>query len=252
MQRIKEVKENHLELANEKKIRRLTEQLETFSPKFIKSKDVVLDKIDLDFKAKFFKIKKTVPEVNNEDLETSKNSVKSFRIRNKRSISDIRENSINIGQSINKQQILINQKMEMKAMLTNKHLLHNKMQKRPDTTGAKNRDKKFVVIEKTQQKLQEDKDSNSNIIVDNNKIITKIDIALHKSNNEKEINKNIDIQVNEKENFKEELNEKQKCDHEEAKNQINNPLDIKKEFSTDLFDEFKFGELLGEGLTKIF
>ncbi len=233
LERIKEVKE--VPAPKDKKIRRFTDDLVTYSPKLPKKNDIILDKINLENKALNFKKKKNVNEEKKiqieDDFEISKNSVnnlqKSFRIRNRRSISDVRETSVHIGNNMIKQTIMIDPKLQTNILktinVTNKHLLHNKMQKRPDTTGAKNREKKFVIVEKIQQKLQEDK-------------------------GEKVKTSNIGVKKEEiKEKFKEEFIGKMKTEKEENINFIN-PLDIKKEFSTDEFDEFKFGELLGEGL----
>lgn len=232
LERIKEVKENNC--PSEKKNRRFTENLDTYSPPVNKTKEVILDKIDLEAKTKASKLKKAEApkeeKKNEEDLENSKSSLqKSFRIRNQRSVSDIRENSEKVTRTTtNKKQEIIHQKLQLISNFTNnKHLIHNKMQKRPDTTGAKNRDKKYVIVGKQIQKNEEDKKTQE--INSGNKISK--------------------IPDNVKEKFKEEFIEKIKNGHDETK--ISNfhmtDLEIKKEFSTDLFDEFKFGELLGEG-----
>ena len=260
LERIKEVKETPQ--LKEKKIRRFTEEIETYSPKAPKSKEVILDLINLEEKSKVFKMKRLGPEIKNDEekkkqgegeLEDSKNSVnnlqKSFRIRNRRSTSDIRENSVQVGKTIDGQRMLDNQKRQINFNITNKHLLHNKMQKRPDTTGAKNRDKKFVIIEKTKQNLNATNfNSNSN---EGSQSIKKANTLNSKFNQESNEKNRPSLKKEEvllwKEKFKEEFIEKMKFEKEEGNNHNNNPLDIKKEFSTDLFDEFKFGELLGEG-----
>lgn len=169
-----------------------------------------------------------------EELESSKNSVnnlqKSFRIRNQRSLSDLRENNEKFSNVTKKKQEIVQQKLNMITNFTNKHLIHNKMQKRPDTTGAKNREKKYVIVEKN--------DKNQQKIINHEFIKDKIS------------NQNFSIPDSIKDKFKEEFIEKIK-NEQETQIFYNNPLDIKKEFSTDLFDEFKFGELLGEGIFKL-
>lgn len=341
MERIREVKE--ITLSNEKKIRRFTEELETASPNLAKNKDVILDLVNIEEKSKIYKMKRGDLDVksneekkkqDDEEFEDSKNSVnslqKSFRIRSRRSTSDIPEKSVKVEKSDPKQVFRDQKRPVIPTNITNKHLLHNKMQRRPDTTGAKNREKKFVIIEKNKQmdpepikkantsdakitqempektttrpsskredisqlkeKFKEEfiekmkvdmghinHNNNMNYIMNNN-------INMHSNNMKSNTNNNMNtnnmntnklnsnnmtmnsnlnkladlnnkieernkIQMNDivKTNDMNNLNENFFSNLNDIHNTNNNPLDIKKEFSTDLFDEFKFGELLGEG-----
>ena len=52
------MKENPL--SNEKKIRRFTEDLETASPNLAKNKDVILDLVNIEEKAKFTRLKEEI------------------------------------------------------------------------------------------------------------------------------------------------------------------------------------------------
>lgn len=207
-----------------------------FSPQIATSKEVILQKIDIETKAKSMKLKRKEilkEEKKNcceDELENSKNSVnnlqKSFRIRNQRSLSELRENNEKFNNVAKKKQEIVQQKLNMITNFTNKHLIHNKMQKRPDTTGAKNREKKYVIVEKNDKNQQ------------------KINQEFIK---EKVSTQNLNIPDSIKDKFKEDFIEKMRNEQETHSIINNHPLDIKKEFSTDLFDEFKFGELLGEG-----
>ena len=331
-----------LPLSNEKKIRRFTEDLETASPNLAKNKDVILDLVNIEEKAKIYKMKRGDLDVKSneekkkdkdEEFEDSKNSVnslqKSFRIRSRRSASDVQEKSVKVEKSDPKQVFYDQKRPIIPTNITNKHLLHNKMQRRPDTTGAKNREKKFVIIEKNKQmdpepikkantsdaKIPQDipektranckredisqlkekfkeefiekmkvdmghinhannTNNNMNYIMNNNNNMYPKTNNMNSNNNNMNTNNMNNNKLMNMNPFMNKLNDlnNNKIEEKNKMNEIgkmndmnnvnenffnnlndthntnNNPLDIKKEFSTDLFDEFKFGELLGEGI----